>query len=166
MKVAPAIVNVPLRLVTRLLGAALKLTPPIPAPLVPDVIVNHASLLTAVQPHPAAAETVMRPAPPSAVTDAFVDMIVGEQVLAAWLTVNVWPAIAIVPERAAPVFAAALKPTLPPPVPLAPDVTVTHPSLLAAVQEQALPVATVALPVPPATETDWLVGVSVYPHAA
>lgn len=77
-----------------------------------------------------------------------------------------WPPIAIVAARAAPGFALALKPTLPPPVPLATDVSWSHPALLPAVQGQALPVATVRLPVAPAAATDWLAGASVKPHAA
>jgi hypothetical protein len=54
--------------------------------------------------------------------------------------VSVCPAIVTVPVRAvAPVFGAIVRPTGPVLVPLAPDVTVIHESLLTAVQEQPAP---------------------------
>ena len=79
---------------------------------------------------------------------------------AAWLTVNVWPAIVIVPLRAAPVFAAAVKPTDPLPVPLAPEVTVIHDALLTPVHVQLAVegVTAIAVPVPPAAAIDSLLG--------
>jgi len=46
------------------------------------------------------------------------------------------------------------------PVPVAPEVTVTQGTLLAAVQGQVDATETVALPVPPADPTLWLVGVT------
>jgi hypothetical protein len=67
---------------------------------------------------------------------------------AAWVTVNVCVAIVSVPVRAAPVFAAMLKPTDPFPVPDAPDVTVSHGALLTAVHTQAAPAVTLDVPVP------------------
>jgi hypothetical protein len=66
---------------------------------------------------------------------------------AAWVTVNPCPAIVSVPFRAAPVFAATLKPTDPLPLPDAPDVTVMNPALLAAVHVHPLAVVTVTVPV-------------------
>src|SRR5579864_7260054 len=52
-----------------------------------------------------------------------------------WFTVEVWPATEIVPERLAPVFVPTVYPTMPFPVPDAPDVTVTNaPGLVVAVQ--------------------------------
>jgi len=67
--------------------------------------------------------------------------------------VNVWPATLRVPERAAPVLAATLKVTGPFPLPLEPEVTVTHAALLPAVQAQPLPADTEMVPVPPAAAT-------------
>jgi hypothetical protein len=65
------------------------------------------------------------------------------------------------------VLAAALKATLPLPVPLAPEVTVNQDVLLlAAVQAHVLPAVTVTEPVPPAAPSDWLVGAIEYEHAA
>ena len=53
------------------------------------------------------------------------------------MSVNVCPAIDSVPVRAAvPAFAAMLNITVPPPLPLAPDMIVIHPVLLVAVQVQ------------------------------
>jgi hypothetical protein len=46
------------------------------------------------------------------------------------VTVNVWPAIVIVPERTPLLFAGTVKPTTPLPLPGVPLVTVTTPGLL------------------------------------
>ena len=88
--------------------------------------------------------------PPAAGTDWLVGAIVKLQGAAACVTVNVLPPIVIVPVRATVVvFAAALQPTLPLPVPEAPVVTVSHASLLVAVQLHELAV-TVIVPLPAA----------------
>ena len=67
---------------------------------------------------------------------------------------KVAPAIVRVPVRAAPVFGWALNPTEPFPVPLAPEVIVSHPVLLVAVHAQTLVVVTPTVPVPPVAATD------------
>ena len=77
---------------------------------------------------------------------------------AACVTVNVWPAMVTVPERAPPVLAATLNATEPFPLPLAPEVTVTHAALLLAVQAQPLPADTATVPVPPDAAIEELVG--------
>jgi hypothetical protein len=80
----------------------------------------------------------------------------------AWLTVKTRPATVMVPVRSdAPVLAAALKPTVPLAVPLAPLVTVIHETVLAAVQPHPAAAATVTVPVPPPTAIDWLAGLIV-----
>ena len=79
-------------------------------------------------------------------------------VAAACVTVTVWPAMVRVPERAAPVLAAALNATEPFPLPLAPEVTVSHAALLLAVQAQPVPLDTVTVPVPPAAAIEALLG--------
>jgi hypothetical protein len=74
--------------------------------------------------------------------------------LAACVTVNVSPAIVSVPMRGPVVeFAAALKLTLPAPVPELPPVIESHPT--SALADQAHPdmVVTVIEPVPPAAGT-------------
>jgi hypothetical protein len=63
------------------------------------------------------------------------------------LTVNICVAIVIVPARSMPVFAATLKPTVPLPLPEAPDVTIIHDEPLTAVHAHAAVVVTVTVPV-------------------
>lgn len=65
--------------------------------------------------------------------------------------VNAWPAIVIVPVRAAPVvLASTVNSTVSPPDPLAPFVTVTQGALLTAVHAHPAPAVTVTAPDPPA----------------
>ena len=108
VNVWPAIVSVPVRSAP-VFAAIVKSTDPLPVPLAPDVIVNHAALLTAVHAQPAVVVTVtVVPGPPAAPIDWLVGAIVYAQAggAAACVTVNVWPAIVSVPVRSAPVFAA------------------------------------------------------------
>ena len=135
VNVRPAMVRVPSR-APPVFAATLKETPPFPLPLAPDVMVSHPALLVAVQLHPAALVTLTDvPAPPPAPIDWLVGLIAYEQtVAAAWLTVNVRPAMVRVPSRAPPAFAATLK--IDPAFPAAarPAVMVSHPALLVALQ--------------------------------
>ena len=82
----------------------------------------------------------------------------------AWLTVNSWPPIVIVPVRGCDVaLASAVKLTLPVPLPFGGPLTISHPTaLLAAVHAQPAGAVTVAVPLPPPTGIDWLVGLSEY----
>ena len=69
---------------------------------VPDAVptVNHVALLTALHAHALfEAVTVVEAAPPAAVTFCPVGAIEYVQVLAACVTVNVWPATVTVPVR-------------------------------------------------------------------
>jgi hypothetical protein len=125
-------------------------------PLAPEVTVSQAVLLlTAVHAHVLPAVTATLPVPPAAPSDWLVGVIEYEQG-AASVTVNVVPAIVIVPLWAlVPVLAAALKATVPLPVPLAPEVTVSQDVLLlTAVHAHAAPAVTATLPVPPAAPSD------------
>ena len=81
---------------------------------------------------------------------------------AAWLTLNVWLPIVIVPVRALVVgLADALNATVPFPLPLAPLVTVNHDVLLLTpVHAHPVGAVTAVDPVPPPATTDWLVGAS------
>jgi len=73
--------------------------------------------------------------------------------------VKVWPATVIVADRDDEVvFAATVKPTVPLPLPLAPDVIVTHAADVVAPQEQPAPAVTAIDPEPPLAAIDWLVG--------
>jgi hypothetical protein len=79
--------------------------------------------------------------------------------------VKVCPAIVSVAVRAAVlVLADALNATAPAPVPLAPDVTVSHDALLLAVHAQPFVAVIVTDPVPPADVSDWVVADKVYEH--
>lgn len=79
---------------------------------------------------------------------------------AAWLTVKVRPAMVSVPVRAAPLFAATVKPTDPFPEPLAPEVMLSHAAWLVALQVQLPPdaVTVTGVPLPPAAAVESLVG--------
>ena len=64
----------------------------------------------------------------------------------------------IVADRAAPLLALTENDTVPPPVPLAPEVIEIHDACSFAVHAQLLPVLTVTVPVPPSAPMDSLVG--------
>ncbi len=152
VKVFPAMVSVPVRDEVLVFAVALKLTLPLPEPEAPVVTVSHAVLLlTAVHAQPAGAVTATVPVPPFDTTLCDVGEIVSVQVIPAWVTVNVLPAIVSVPMRDdVPVFAAALKLTLPLPDPEAPAVTVSHAVLLlTAVHAHPAGAVTATVPVPP-----------------
>ena len=83
VKVAPAIVRVPVRLDATVFAATLNPTVPFPEPVAPLVIVIHATLLTAVHEHPVATATVLLPVPPDAASDWLVGVMDGEQEAAA-----------------------------------------------------------------------------------
>ena len=145
------------------LGSTTKPTVPFPLPVPPEATLIHEALVAAVHAHPAGAVTPTEPGPPRAVSEALLAPSVYVHVgvgAAAWLTVNVWLAIVIVPLRAAPVFAATVKPTDPLPVPLAPAVTVIHDALLTAfhVQLAVDGVTVIAVPAPPVAAIDSLFG--------
>ena len=90
-------------------------------------------------------------------------LTVNVQAAAASVTVNVLPAIVSVADLAdVAVLAAAVYPTLPLPLPLAPLVIVTHDAALVAVQVHPLVVVTVTVPVPPVAVSDRLAGEIVY----
>ena len=130
------------------LAANVKLTRPLPLPVAPEEIVIQGVLVVAVQPQPAAAATSMPAVPPAAVGVNISGVTVKVQG-APWFTVNVRPAIVTVPERPAPVFAAIVSCTVPPPLPFAPDVTVTHVTFDIAVQLHPDPAVTDTVADPP-----------------
>ena len=138
------------------MAAAVKATEPLPAPDAPLVTVSQVgSLLTAVQPHAAAAVTVVEPVPPAAVTGCAVGASAYVHGRAAWFTEKVCPAIVSVPLRGVVSgFAAALNATVPLPLPVAPIVTVSQEALLMPVHEQPVGAVTVVDPVPPLATTE------------
>jgi hypothetical protein len=145
------------------LAAALNVTEPLPEPLAPAVTDSQDALLLAVHEHPLPAATATVPVPPAAATVPLVGLIAKVQGggAAAWFTVNVWPAMVMVPLRALAVFAAALNVTLPSPLPPAPAVIEIHEALLLAVHEHPLPADTPTVPVPPPAGAVPLIGLIV-----
>jgi uncharacterized protein YhhL (DUF1145 family) len=82
--------------------------------------------------------------------------MVNVQFAPGWVTVKLRPAIVSVAVRAAVVvFAAAVKVTVPLPVPFDPAVTVTQLAPLVAVHAHPVVVVTATLPVPPAAANAW-----------
>ena len=78
---------------------------------------------------------------------------------AACVTVNTWPPTLTVPVREVrAVFAAMVSPTVPLPVPLAPELTIIQAAALAAFQAQPVPAVTLMLAVPPAAAVFVLAG--------
>jgi hypothetical protein len=109
VKVCPPTVIVPVRAIVAVLAATAYDTEPLPAPDAPAVIVIHASLLAAVQPHPIAAVTVTVPAAPAATALAEAGAIAGVQGTPACVTVNVFQPTVSSPVRSVVVvFAATL----------------------------------------------------------
>ncbi|MFN7919502.1 MAG: hypothetical protein U0Q16_05360 [Bryobacteraceae bacterium] len=151
VNVCPAIVIVPDR-EGPALPAALNETVPAPLPLAPPVTVIHASLLVADHPHPAAADTFTDPDPPVAGTLADPALNEYEHPEPSF-TVNVCPAIVIVPDREGPAVPDALNETVPAPLPLAPPVTVIHEALLVADHPHPAAADTFTDPDPPAAGT-------------
>ncbi len=156
MNVRPAIVSVPSRSAP-VFASIVNVTVPLPGPP-PDTLVNHAALLAADHAQVAVVETVTAvPGPPDAPIDCVGGVIVYVHGVgaAAWVTVKVRPAIVSVPARPAPVFAATVKSTEPPPLPVAPDVIVNQGALLVAVQLQPADAeTTICVPAPPAAPID------------
>jgi hypothetical protein len=150
-------VSVPVRGPALPLMAAANATVPLPLPLAPLVTVSQdVLLLTAVHAHPDAAITLVEPVPPSARTDWLTGETEYVHGAPACVTLNVCPPIVSVPVRCV-VFAltAALKATVPAPVPLAPLMTVSHGVLLLTpVHAQPVGALTAVDPVPPPATTD------------
>ena len=76
VNVLPPALIVPVRGDALVFAAAVNATLPLPAPLAPEVIVIHPSVVDAVQLHPAGAVTVIVPVPPPETTDCEVGEIV------------------------------------------------------------------------------------------
>jgi hypothetical protein len=165
LKVLPAIVTDPLREAVPVLAAAATVTVPLLEPLAPAVTVSHELLLVAVQPHPDGAVTATLVLSPAVAYAFDVGEIVSLHVSAAWVALNVLPAMVTEPVReAVPVFAVAATVTVPLPVPLAPAVTVIHELLLVAVQLQPPGAVTATLVLSPAVANAFDVGEIVSLH--
>jgi hypothetical protein len=145
------------------LAAAVKVTAPLPVPLAPVLMVIHGVAVVAVHAQAAVVVTFTgEPAPPAIPIDWLAGLIAYEQPLVC-VSVNVWPAIVMVPVRVTPELAAAVKLTSPLPVPVAPEAMVIHEVAVVAVHAQPAAVETLtADPAPPAAPIDWLAGLIVY----
>jgi hypothetical protein len=103
-------VIVPLRGEHPVLVATEKTTVPLPVPLPPDVTVIQPSLLEAVHAQQLCeAVTATLPVPPVEVKLWLVGLIEKVQLPASCVTVNVWPAMVIVPLRVVHAVLAAIE---------------------------------------------------------
>jgi hypothetical protein len=132
-------------------SATLKLTVPLPEPLVPLVMVTHDTPFVVVQAQPLPALTANDPVPPEAGTVVDPADSENEQVAAAWVIVNVCPPTEMLPLRVdVPVFSATVKVTVPFPDPLDPLVMVIHGAEAVLFQAQPLLDVTSNALLPPA----------------
>src|SRR5687767_11173319 len=141
----PAMLTVPLRCAPGF-GATTTFTAPDPVPVLAPLNVSHGALLNDIhaQVDPVATDTaVVSPAAGELRTVGEMPKV--QAVLAAWVTVKVWPAMVMVPVRWAPVLPATTTLTAPLPVPVAPDITISQLTLLAAFHAHALVVVTATL---------------------
>jgi hypothetical protein len=156
---SPAMVSVPDR-DPPLCFVALNETFPLPLPLEPPVTLIQSALLAAVHVQPASAVTPTVPEPPSPGTLVLLAESAYEQP-PGWLTVKVCPAAVIVAVLAGPAFAAALNPTVPLPVPVAPAEIVSHAASAVAAHAQPPAAWTSKEPDPPPAATDAFADVMV-----
>lgn len=133
---------------TAVFTSTVNCTVPESLPLAPVVMWIHPSDVLADHAHPVVVVTLKNPEPPAAAISADEGEIANVQPLAC-VAVNVCPPAEIVAARAGPVFAAAVKLTVPFPEPLEPPVICSHPSLEAADHEQDPGAVMEKLPVPP-----------------
>jgi hypothetical protein len=108
----------------------------LPLPDAALVSVIHAALLAAVHEHQLPIASVVVVAPPSALTVCAAGEMAAAHDAASWETVTVCPAIVPEPVRAGPLLAAAVRVTVPDPVPDDPLETLSHGSLVDAAHEQ------------------------------
>ena len=149
----PAMVSEPLRS-PPLFAAAVNAVDPAPVPDAPPVMVIHGAPLDAVHVQvDDEGEIAKLPLPPPVATACVEGDTLnvhgggggGGGAAPAWFTVKVWPPIVTVPLRATSLFAAAATVMLPLPVPLAPAVTLSHPTFAVAVHEHDDPLAVTAV---------------------
>ena len=114
--VRPAIVAIPDRAPAGF-GATLNTTVPPPEPEAPDRTVSHEALLVAVQGHPPSVPTTTLTLPPAELGKKELGPIKYAQAPPAWVMLNVWPAIDMLPVRGAPLLASTRYRILEVPVP-------------------------------------------------
>jgi hypothetical protein len=138
-------------------AATVNRTVPLPEPLAPELIAIHGVDVAAVHPHPAAVCTSNDRWPPSS-SMATLEGDSRNVQPSPCVMLNVCPAMVRLADLDGPVVAATLNCTWPLPLPLVPEVIVTHGALLAAVHAHPSPAVTVTVPAPPPGVTDWLCG--------
>jgi hypothetical protein len=139
---------VPVRGDVEVFASTSKATVPLPVPLPPDVILNQEALLIALQLQ--AEVTLAELDPAAAGRFRVVGLTLYVHELPPWMTVSVSSAIVKMPVRDTEVgFTATVKPTVPLPLPLVPEVMVTQATLLVEVHPQPAVVDTVPVPVVP-----------------
>jgi len=123
----------------------------LPIPLSPEVTVIHGALLVAIHAHPLPLLTATVPVAAADVANVTINGEIEKlHGVPGCVIVNVLPAMVSEPVLVAlPVFAATLYATFPLPVPAAPTPTVTHESLLMAVQLHPALAVTATLPLAP-----------------
>lgn len=136
-----------------LFAATAKVTVPPPLPEPPETIDSQSTASLADHAQPAEVCTVNVCCPPEASTETAAGDTEKVQPCP-WLTVKVRPAIVTEPDRFGPVVAATERPTVPPPLPLDPDVTVIQDVSLDAVQLHPAAADTATESAPPDAGTD------------
>ena len=125
--------------------------------------VIHEALVEEPQPHRNCVVTAIVPVAPPAGTVTSSGVAENVHDALGSVIAKLFPAMfrkAVLPSVV--VLGAAVNPTLPEPVPAAPLDTVTHEAKLVAVQLHPEVVATLTVPLPPAADSDRLVGEIVY----
>jgi hypothetical protein len=164
VKTCPATVTVPVRDGPEV-GFTVKVTPPLPDPLVVPSVIQSA-LLAAVHGQPAPAVTAIVPAPPAAPVAKLAGAIANAQP-SDWVTLKESPAIFRVPVRGGPDVGATVNATGADPRPLAPEVMVIQSASEVAVQlHNPLDARTPTLPVPPAVANEAELSASENVHSA
>jgi hypothetical protein len=149
------------------LAATLKFVVPFPLPVAPPVTVIQDAVLDAVHVQPVPAFMENDPDVPDDGAATLSGTMSNVQGAAACVTLNVRPPAVIEPVRCdVVVFAATLYPMVPFPLPLAPLVTVSHQTLLAAVHVQPVPALIANVPLAPPAAADKVLGEIAYVQTA
>lgn len=139
----------------------------VPDPVVDPVSVIHEAVVDEAQAHVNCVVTVIVPVPPLAGTVTMSGVTENAHDALGSVTAKPFPAIdSMAVLESVVVLDAAVNPTLPEPVPLAPLEIVTHDAPLVAVQLHPEVVVTVTVALPPVADSDWLVGEIVYEQGA
>jgi len=164
VNVCPPAVTVPVRGVVVVFAAAVNVTVPLPEAAPTTVI--QAAPLSANQGHPAVVVIANEPLPPEAGIDCDIGEMANEQdVAAACVIETVCPPIVMAAVRCVPVvFGAAVKLTVPLPVPPPEPLMVIQLAPLNELHVHPTPVVIVTDPLPPPEGTDCEAGLTEYVH--